>query len=137
MELFTKEQEAQLLANGHSDNRDQDHPPVVKLFLPATKCVWLISEIDPEDPDIAFGLCDLGMGFPELGSVSLTELQSILRWPGLPVMQDEEFVAEFPMSVFVEAARQEQAITCDRFALLQAQNSLRLTHRFRDMPKPT
>ena len=26
-------------------------------------CTWLLTEIDPEDTDIAFGLCDLGMGW--------------------------------------------------------------------------
>jgi len=63
------------------DIRDElfAHPdqPVVKLFTPDGGCTWLLTEIDPEDPDIAFGLCDLGFGCPELGSVSLSELESV------------------------------------------------------------
>ena len=36
---------------------------------------WFITEKDMEDEQIqAFGLCDLGMGCPELGYVSLVEL---------------------------------------------------------------
>lgn len=36
---------------------------------------WFITEKDMEDQQIqAFGLCDLGMGHPELGYVSLEEL---------------------------------------------------------------
>lgn len=80
MKLFTDDQYQQLLQNG--SDPDKDHPPVVKLVLPNTRCVWLLSEIDPENKSIAFGLCDLGMGFPELGYVSLDELRSVT----LPVL---------------------------------------------------
>ena len=41
--------------------------PVVKLFTPDVNATWLLTELDPEDPDISFGLCDLGVGCPELG----------------------------------------------------------------------
>jgi hypothetical protein len=41
-----------------------DFPPVVKLFTPDAGTTWLLTEIDPDDPDRAFGLCDLGSGFP-------------------------------------------------------------------------
>jgi hypothetical protein len=34
---------------------------------------WYLMEYDSED-NLAFGLCDLGMGYPELGYVSLDEL---------------------------------------------------------------
>jgi hypothetical protein len=118
MNLFTKAQFEQLLANG--SNRDQDHRPVVKLFTPDAGCTWLLSEIDPDEPDIAFGLCDLGFGFPELGCVSLAELRSIRGKLGLPVERDMSFVAEYPMSVYAEAARQAEGITLDKLSLLQA-----------------
>lgn len=36
-------------------------------------CDWHLTEIDSQD-GTAFGLCDLGMGFPELGTVSIQEL---------------------------------------------------------------
>jgi hypothetical protein len=55
-----------------------DPRPVVKLFTPGAGAAWLLTELDPDDPDIAFGLCDLGLGFPELGSVRLwRRLQSL------------------------------------------------------------
>ena len=76
MTLFTQKQTQQLLANcqeqinnndaGHSDI---DFKPVVKLFTPDAQCTWLLTELDP-DGGLAFGLCDLGMGEPELGYVS-------------------------------------------------------------------
>ena len=135
MELFTNAQKSLLLANGHPDNRDRDHAPVVKLVLPGTGCIWLLSEIDPDDPDIAFGLCDLGLGFPELGSVSVSELQSLCFWEGMPVMRDEQFAAQFPMSVFVDAAWGEQAITDDQFALQHAAARIQ-SRRSRNAPRP-
>ena len=57
-----------LLANGREPNRD--HIPVVKLFNPMGPATWLLCELDA-DGDTLFGLCDLGVGEPELGYVSL------------------------------------------------------------------
>ena len=75
MELVTKELERKLKENW----RDQDgkRPPVLKLFSPAGAATWIIHSMDPNEPDLLFGLCDLGMGCPELGYVSLTELQKV------------------------------------------------------------
>ena len=53
--------------------------PVVKLFTPDASATWLLTELDPADPDLAFGLCDLGLGCPELGYVRLSELESRAR----------------------------------------------------------
>jgi len=127
MNLYTKAQFEQLLANGR--NRDQDHPPVVKLFTPDANCTWLVSEIDPEEPEIAFGLCDLGQGFPELGCVSLAELRSLRGNMGLPVERDFSFTADHPMSVYAEAARQAEGITEDTPSLLQAAAALAARRR--------
>ncbi|HTN46361.1 MAG TPA: DUF2958 domain-containing protein [Flavipsychrobacter sp.] len=113
-DFFTEEQYKRLLSNGSPENRDQDHAPVVMLTLPFTACVWLLSEIDPEDPDIAFGLCDLGMGFPELGSVSISELQTVKNPVfKLPVINDPRFKAAYPMSAYAAAARDQQEIVWD------------------------
>lgn len=49
-----------------------DFVPVVKLFNPRGAATWLLTECDEDG--IAFGLCDLGFGSPELGYVSLEEL---------------------------------------------------------------
>jgi hypothetical protein len=39
----------------------------------------LLTELDPEDPDLALGLCDLGMGFPEIRRVRLS-ISTSMRW---------------------------------------------------------
>lgn len=112
MKLLTQSQYGKLLANGHlnaqrqSDGLDTiDHLPVVKLFTPDGACTWLLSELDPEEPDIAFGLCDLGFGTPELGSVRLSELSSLRGRLGLPVERDRHFKAEHPLSFYADQAR--------------------------------
>ena len=58
------------------------------------------------DTDILFGLCDLGFGCPELGYVSLRELESVKGRFGLGIERDLHFKARYPLSVYAEAARQ-------------------------------
>lgn len=66
--LFDDDISAALLANGAKTKAGIDHDPfpVVKLFTPDAGATWLLTELDPDDHDIAFGLCDLGLGYPEL-----------------------------------------------------------------------
>lgn len=125
MELLTEAQKQKLMHNGAPKNRDNDHASVVRLYIPGTLCSWLLSELVPsEEPDIAFGLCDLGMGFPELGSVSLDELEAVGRGRPFGVRCDEHFETEYPMSVYSLAARNAQEITTDHFTLLDAAKAL-------------
>jgi hypothetical protein len=85
MDLMPDDIRARLLANGATPE-ETDHLPVVKYFDPCGAATWIITGLmPPEDrgegegaePDILFGLCDLGMGCPELGYVSLSELRSV------------------------------------------------------------
>ena len=92
--LITAEQRIVLLANGREslENPDFDPAPVVKLFTPdAGATPWLLTEIDPDDHDHAFGLCDLGLGMPEIGWVSLGELAMVRGRLGLPIERDLSF----------------------------------------------
>ena len=117
MKLFTSEQREQLLANGKANRERQeqgldpiDFKPVVKLFTPDAGATWLLTEIDPDEPEIAFGLCDLGMGFPELGYVSLTELAEVRGQLGLSVERDLWFKAEKTLGEYAEEARREDRV---------------------------
>ena len=59
----------------------------VHFFNPCGSGDWLIAEGSPEGDDfIMFGLCDLG--FPELGYVSLNELQAVRGPLGLGIKRD-------------------------------------------------
>ena len=97
---ITKQLKANSLRNQTATNPiTRSTKPVVKLFGGGA-CTWLLSELD--DDGIAFGLCDLGMGLPELGYVSMDELMSI-RFPpfGLPIERDMHFT---PKKTLVEYA---------------------------------
>ena len=113
MKLLTQTQRDNMLKNGirSIEEDDFDPQPVVKLFTPDGSATWLLSELDPDDNDIAFGLCDLGMGCPELGSVRISEITSVRGPLGLPVERDHYFTAEYPLSIYAESARAASCIT--------------------------
>jgi hypothetical protein len=109
MKLLTKPLLDELLRNGCAQAASEgaiDFKPVVKLFTPDGAATWLLTEADPDCPDILFGLCDLGMGFPELGCVSLTELMSVRGALGLPIERDLHFEASKTLSEYYEEAYQ-------------------------------
>lgn len=107
MLLVTDTQRDDLLANGRrrASGEDFDPHPVVKLFTPDANATWLLAELEPEDPDIAFGLCDLGLGSPELGSVRLSEIAAVRGAFGLPVERDLHFRAVRTLGGYADEAR--------------------------------
>jgi len=118
MKLLTQSMRQALLRNGRlrrhfeelpeDEERGKAEPdfiPVVKLFTPYAACTWLLTELDPDDPDIAFGVCDLGMGCPELGSVRISELEAVRGQLGLPVERDRHFVSARTISAYADEAR--------------------------------
>lgn len=110
MKLLTKTLKYQLLCNWRaSDEAGLDSPdfqPVVKLFTPDAGATWLLTELNPADETTAFGLCDLGLGEPELGYVNLTELKTVRGKLGLPIERDLHFQATRTLSQYAELARQ-------------------------------
>ena len=112
MKLLTKELRQQLIDNGHAQAKvkgtkaEKDFWPVVKLFYPAGAATWLLTELDPEDEDVAWGLCDLGMGCAEFGTVRISELESFRGRFGLGIERDRFFDAKAPISRYIEAANE-------------------------------
>lgn len=109
MKLLTKDIETKLRKNsklaGEFIERDEtfDPKPVVKFFTPWGGGTWLLTELD-EDGRL-FGLCDLGMGEPELGYVMLAELEGVRGPAGLKVERDRWFTPGKTLSVYAEEAR--------------------------------
>lgn len=97
--VFTALQYRQLVKN--YQNSDQDHAPVVKFFNPFGAATWLISEFDSET-GLCFGLCDLGMGYPELGYVSIDELISLNK-----IERDLYFKGDYPMSEYIKIGNEK------------------------------
>ena len=100
MKLLTKEVLKKLEKNNTVP--ETDRKPVVK-FFGGGACTWLISE---KDGDILFGLCDLGVGTPEIGYVSFTELAEAKFPPfGLKVERDLYFTADKTLVEYADEAR--------------------------------
>lgn len=116
MKLITVAHRQQLIRNGHAtaaatlQDRSIDHYPVVKLFTPDANATWLLTELDPRDDTRAFGLCDLGLGLPELGYVSLYELESVRGPLGLRVERDLYFEADRTLSAYASLAPDQRRI---------------------------
>ena len=107
MALLTPESRATLVTNYRLNQERQDRgedpldfEPPVKLFTPFSAGSWLLTELEPED-----NVCDLGMGHPELGYVSLTELESLEAFWGPVVEQDLYFAPEKTLGAYAEASR--------------------------------
>lgn len=94
----------------HGTDHEIDFYPVVKLFNPYGASTWLLTEIEPDAQDIAWGLCDLGMGFPEFGTVSLQELRSYRGPFGLGIERDRHFQADKPISAYIDLASEHGRI---------------------------
>ncbi|CAH0066283.1 DUF2958 domain-containing protein [Pseudomonas putida] len=111
--LITDEERARLLANGQARAAGQaiDPLPVVRLFTPDAHVTWLLSELDPIDGDTSFGLIDLGIGLPALGTVKLSDLVGIVGPNKQPVMRDRYFQPARRLSEYVRRAQEDGSIT--------------------------
>lgn len=58
----------------------------------------------------ALTLCDLGQGCPELGYVSLREIESLRGTLGLKVERDLHFEADRTLSAYAQLAHERSAI---------------------------
>ncbi len=110
--LVTAEQRAQLLANGVARAAGQsiDPLPVVRLFTPDAHASWLLAALDPADGDAAYGLIDLGIGMPALGTVKLFDLAAIVGPQQRPILRDLYFHATRPLSEYVRLAQRDGSI---------------------------
>ncbi|EEE05464.1 conserved hypothetical protein [Burkholderia multivorans CGD2M] len=110
--LTTADERTQLLANGTARAAGQgiDPMPVVRLFTPDAHATWLLVSLDPADGDTAYGLIDLGIGMPALGTVKLSDLASIVGPQQRPVLRDVYFRAARPLSEYVRLAQRDGSI---------------------------
>ena len=112
MTLLTEQQRAQMIANGaaRACGEAVDPHPVVKLHTLDAGAVWLPVALD-EDGDRAYGLCDAGTGFPELGHVSLLALDAVRGPCGLRIVADPHFKARQGLSAYTADALRDGSIS--------------------------
>jgi len=110
--LINAEQRAQLLANGqaYAAGQARDPLPVARLFTPDAHATWLLATLDPKDGDTAWGLIDIGIGMPELGTVKLSDLAEIVGPQNRAVLGDLYFRATRPLSEYVRSAQLDGSI---------------------------
>ncbi|QWF59791.1 DUF2958 domain-containing protein [Ralstonia solanacearum] len=110
--LVTDAQRAALLENGRRAAAGEPHDPlpVVRLFTPDAHATWLLTSLDPTDGDTAYGLIDLGISMPALGTVKLSDLASIVGPRQQPVMRDLYFQAVRPLSEYLRLAQKNGSV---------------------------
>lgn len=86
MKLLTKQIEKALAKEGLTHETAQ--VPICKFFNPSGAETWLIFAREHDEPDILWGLADLGMDCIEYGTISLSELESIKLAFGLKIERD-------------------------------------------------
>lgn len=110
--LVTAEQQVQLLAVGaaRAAGRSIDPMPAVRLFTPDAHATWLLAALDPADGDTAWGVCDVGIGMPALGTIKLSDLASIVGPRQQSVMRDRYFQAVRPLSEYLRLMQENGGI---------------------------
>lgn len=110
MKYFTEAQRDQLLANGRAARDvmnlglELDPRPVVSLYTRGGYARWLLTEIDPLYPHLAYGLCDRGFTVPKMDWVRLHELDTLKNIIGISIERDEHFTPNGPISAYAERA---------------------------------
>lgn len=112
MIFLTEQQRTQMLANGAARAAGQsiDPYPIVKLYTLDAPACWLLTELGG-DGDRAYGLTDAGTGFPELGHVSLSALDSVRGPRGMRVVADPHFQARQPLSGYLADAQRDGSVS--------------------------
>lgn len=108
-DMIREEDLAQLVANWREQEplkgtrQEKDFTPVVKIFNPCGSGTWIFTECEP-DSSLAFGLCDIGHGTPELGYCDLDELANIKLMAGLSMEQDLYWTPKKTLSEYASEA---------------------------------
>lgn len=105
MTMLTEAQRLWLTANAVARREGQhvDPYPVVRLYTLDAGCVWLLTEL-AADGDLAYGLCDVGIGLPSLGEVRLSALEAMRGPCGMRVVVDPHFLPRRPLSAYAVEA---------------------------------
>lgn len=125
MSLIPENLAEKLTRNGNYHG--QDFVPLLKLdmwVVNGQSITWLISELDPHNPNRAYGLGSKWVGEVTEGYFDLDELEHAAEIFGLRIEPDEHFIPRHPLSVYREAAREQGWLTDCVIHLHQAKQHL-------------
>ena len=105
--LLTQEIIDKLAENGLQAvaDRNFDPTPVCQLFTPDANATWLLFWSYPGKPDRVRAIVDLGVGFAELGDISIREIKEVRGGLGLPVERDLYFSTSKTLTEILDASR--------------------------------
>lgn len=113
MKLLTSEIKKKLITNNQRGETEEDFDPkpVVKMFTPWANATWLFTEMWEQDGQVVlYGLCDLGLGCTEIGTVFLSELESLRGPGGLRVERDLHFSPNKTLDGYATQAQNDRCI---------------------------
>lgn len=70
----------------------------------------LLAALDPADGDTAWGLIDLGIGMPALGTVKLSDLAGIVGPQQRPILRDLYFRTLRTLSEYVRLSHRDGSV---------------------------
>lgn len=103
LETFTNEQKKVLFKNGKGANSGKNHIPVVELKVGKLGYRFLITELDPQEPQYAFGLCDYNTDL-QIGLVNLLDLERKATEKGAKLEIRSAFTGKYNLAVYCKAA---------------------------------
>lgn len=110
--LITKEQFKVLIENawavrsGTADGGDLK--PVVKISTEDGMCSWLLTEIDPDDHNMAFGLSDIGLGEPKQEWIWLPQIHNMREKLRQKITNDQDFEPIGTLDNYTDLAFQQR-----------------------------
>ncbi|WP_414714262.1 DUF2958 domain-containing protein [Sphingomonas sp.] len=90
---MTDDEARQLVENARLATSDAtfDPVPLIRIKVADSDASWLVTEIDPDDHDLAYGLADAGIGLPEQGHFRLSTLADATGALGGRAERDRSF----------------------------------------------
>jgi hypothetical protein len=67
--------------------------------------ISLLTELDPDDAHLAYGLCDFAMGCPEIGRVRVSEIAAVTSPGGQLIESDHYFKTHKALQAYADEAR--------------------------------
>lgn len=102
--LLTDEQIQKLKQIGLSEEQNEGQVPIVRLHLPDKNAYWLFSCIVSGQEKMAYGIFEMGIGFPEIGYFHLDDIADMKFEKNVAIENDLEFKGEHSLLKYAEIA---------------------------------
>ena len=107
--IITDRQRKQLIENGLPENSGKNHYPISFIEVKKVGYAILITEINSEDSDLCFGLCDYG-GTVRLTTFSISKLKEDVKSENSAFSTNFDFWGKYPIAVYARVAKEIGAV---------------------------